>query len=71
MQFVVPGVLTLIPGSIGKHLSAATPSGASVMMSSGHNSTDVYSPAAGLLILLAWLAVLGTTALTSIKKRDV
>jgi len=71
MQFVVSGVLKLIPGSIGQHLSAATPSGASVVMSSGHNATNVYSPAAGLLILLAWLAVLGAAALTSIKKRDV
>jgi ABC-2 type transport system permease protein len=71
MQFVIPGVLTLIPGSLGQHLSAAMPSGATVMMSSGHNSSNVYTPLQGLLFLLGWTAVLGGAALVSIKKRDV
>jgi len=71
MQFVIPGVLTLIPGSLGQHLSAAMPSGATVMMSSGHNSSNVYTPLQGLLFLLGWTALLGGAALVSIKKRDV
>lgn len=71
MQFVIPGVLTLIPGSLGQHLSAAMPSGATVMMSSGHDSTNVYTPLQGLLFLLGWTALLGGAALVSIKKRDV
>jgi ABC-2 type transport system permease protein len=71
MQFVIPGVLSLIPGSLGQHLSAAMPSGATVIMSSGHDSTNVYTPLQGLLFLLGWTAVLGTAALVSIKKRDV
>ena len=71
MQFVIPGVLTLIPGSIGQHLSAALPSGATVIMSSGHDSTNVYTPLQGLLFLIGWTLVLGGAALLSIKKRDV
>jgi len=71
MQFVVPGVLSLIPGSLGQHLSGALPAGASVIMGSGHNATDVYSPLQGLLILLAWVVVLGGAALATIKRRDV
>lgn len=71
MQFVIPGVLSLIPGSLGQHLSAALPSGATVIMSSGHNASNVYTPLQGLGILAAWTAVLGAAALVSIKKRDV
>jgi ABC-type transport system involved in multi-copper enzyme maturation permease subunit len=71
MQFVLPGVLNLIPGSVGKHLAGAMPSGTTVMMGSGHDSTDVYTPAQGLLILIGWVAVLGATALWSLKRRDV
>jgi ABC-type transport system involved in multi-copper enzyme maturation permease subunit len=71
MQFVIPGVLTLIPGSLGQHLSAALPSGSTVMMSSGHNSSNVYTPLQGLLFLLGWTVLLGGAALVSIKKRDV
>ncbi|HWG23816.1 hypothetical protein [Actinospica sp.] len=71
LQFVLPGVLSMIPGSLGEHLSNALPGGATVMMSSGHNSSNVYTPLQGLLILLGWVAVLGSAALVSIKKRDV
>lgn len=71
MQFVLPGVLSLIPGSVGKHLAGAMPSGTDVMMGSGHNLSNVYSPAQGLLILLGWVAVLGGAALWSVKRRDV
>ena len=71
MQFVLPGVLSLIPGSLGKHLSASLPSGATVMMGSGHNSDDVFTPLQGLAILAGWTVVLAGAALLSIKKRDV
>jgi ABC-type transport system involved in multi-copper enzyme maturation permease subunit len=71
LQFVVGGVLSLIPGSLGKHLSNALPQGASVIVSSGHNADNVYSPAQAALILLAWVLVLGGAALAVIKRRDV
>lgn len=71
MQFVLAGVLSLIPGSVGKHLAGAMPSGTDVMMSSGHNTSNVYSPLQGLLLLLGWVAVLGGAALFSLKRRDV
>jgi hypothetical protein len=71
MQFVIPGVLSLIPGNLGEHLSASLPSGASVMMSSGHNASNVYTPLQGFGILLAWTVTLSAAALVSIKKRDV
>ena len=71
LQFVLPGVVSLIPGSIGRHLSAAMPQGASVMLSSGHNASNVYTPLQGALILLTWVLVLGAAALAVIKRRDV
>jgi len=71
LQFVLPGVLSLIPGSVGDHLSNALPQGASVIVSSGHNASNVYSPAQAGLILLAWVVALGGLALVAIKKRDV
>jgi ABC-type transport system involved in multi-copper enzyme maturation permease subunit len=71
LQFVLPGVLSLIPGSVGRHLSNALPQGASVLLSSGHNASNVYTPLQGGLILLAWVVVLGGAALAVIKRRDV
>ena len=71
LQFVLPGVVSLIPGSVGSHLSAAMPQGASVMLSSGHNASNVYTPLEGALILLTWVVVLGAAALAVIKRRDV
>lgn len=70
-QFVLPGVLGLIPGSVGEHLSGAMPANASVMMSSGHNASDTYSPEQALGILLAWTVVMLVGAYTSLKHRDV
>lgn len=71
MQFVLPGVLSLFPGSLGKHLSGAMPSGTVVMMGSGRNPADVYTPTQGLVILVGWVLVLGGAALWSVEKRDV
>jgi len=71
LQFVLPGVLSMIPGSLGSHLSNALPGSANVMMSSGHDATNVYTPLQCLFILLGWVLVFGGAALASIKKRDV
>ena len=71
LQFVLPGVLNFIPGSTGQHISNAMPMGTDVIVSSGHNASNVYTPLQGLLILLAWVVVLGGTALATIKRRDV
>ena len=71
LQFVLPGVLNFIPGSTGQHISNAMPMGTDVIVSSGHNASNVYSPLEGLLILLAWVVVLGGIALATIKRRDV
>jgi hypothetical protein len=68
---VLPGVLSLFPGSLGKHLSGAMPSGTVVMMGSGRNPADVYTPTQGLVILVGWVLVLGGAALWSVEKRDV
>ena len=71
LQFVLPGVLSLIPGSTGQHLANALPFGANVIMGSGHDPSNVYTPFQGLLILLGWVVVLGGAALATIKRRDV
>jgi ABC-2 type transport system permease protein len=71
LQFVLPGVLNLIPGSVGQHLSNALPLNLDVVVSSGHNATDLYSPFQGMLFLVGWTVVLGAAALTTIKRRDV
>jgi ABC-2 type transport system permease protein len=71
LHFVLPGVLGLIPGTVGKHLSAAMPQGTSVVVSSGHNASNLYTPAQAGLILAAWVVVLGSAALVSVKRRDV
>jgi ABC-2 type transport system permease protein len=70
-QFVIPGVLSFIPGSVGQHLAGATPGNASIMMSSGHNASDLYSPLQAFCILLAWTAALLTAAWFALKHRDV
>jgi ABC-2 type transport system permease protein len=71
LQFVLPGVLSLIPGSVGDHIANAMPMGTDVIVSSGHDSSNVYTPLQGLLILVAWVLVLGGAALATIKRRDV
>ncbi len=71
MQFVLAGVVGMIPGSVGKHLSGAMPSGATVIMGSGHDASDIYTPLQGLLILSGWVLLLGGCALHTLRKRDV
>lgn len=77
LQFVAPIVLSLVPGSFREHLVGALPASATVIMSSGDNSSNVYSPSnvytpvQGLGILLVWTTVLLAVALVSLKRRDV
>jgi ABC-type transport system involved in multi-copper enzyme maturation permease subunit len=71
LQFVLPGVLSLIPGSLGSHISNAMPADTNVIVGSGHDLNDTYSPAQGALILAVWVIVLGGIALATIKRRDV
>ncbi|MGF7239527.1 MAG: ABC transporter permease [Frankia sp.] len=71
LQFVVPAVLSLIPGSLGEHLSGAMPANTNVILGSGHDAESVFSPAQGLALLLAWTVVLMAGAWVSIKRRDV
>ncbi len=70
-QFVLPAALSAIPGSLGEHVSGALPAAANVMMGSGHDASNAYSPLQGLLILLGWTLVLFTAARLSLRKRDV
>ena len=70
LQFVLPGVLSLIPGSLGEHLSNALPRRQRDRQHRAQRDQRVLA-AAGGLILLGWVAVLGSAALVSIKKRDV
>ncbi|GAA0676450.1 hypothetical protein GCM10010193_31960 [Kitasatospora atroaurantiaca] len=70
-KFVLPGVLGLLPGEAGAHIARALPANSAVMMGSGHNASDVYSPPGGFLILLAWAAALFTAARWSLNTRNV
>ena len=71
LQFVLPAVTSLLPGSPGEHVSGALPASTMVMMGSGHNSSDVYSPLQGLLIMLGWVAAAYLAAHVTLRKRDV
>lgn len=70
-QFVVPAVLSLLPGPLGEHLSGAMPANTVVIMGSGHDADNVFSPAQGLGLLVAWTVVLMAGAWFSIRRRDV
>jgi ABC-type transport system involved in multi-copper enzyme maturation permease subunit len=71
LQFMLPAVCSLLPGSVGAHVAGALPASTNVMMGSGHNSSDVYSPLQGLLILLGWTLAAYLVARVTLKKRDV
>ena len=71
LQFVLPAVTSLLPGSLGEHVSGALPASTVVMMGSGHDTTDAYSPPQGLLIMLGWVVVAAVLANLSLRKRDV
>ncbi|MHA6759514.1 ABC transporter permease [Streptacidiphilus sp. PAMC 29251] len=71
LQFVLPAVTSLLPGSLGEHVSGALPASTIVMMGSGHNSSDAYSPLQGLLIMLGWVLAAYLAARLTLRKRDV
>jgi ABC-2 type transport system permease protein len=71
-NLVVPGLLGLIPGSLGRHLSDAMPSRAGqLIMDRTEDVSAAYSQWTGLGIVALWTVVLLALAVWSIKKRDV
>jgi ABC-2 type transport system permease protein len=70
LQYVLPLVLTVVPGSLAKHLFGALPA-TSAVMSDGHNTDNVYSPLASLGILLTWAAVLLAAGFVAVERRNV
>jgi ABC-2 type transport system permease protein len=71
-NLVLPGLLALIPGSLGQHLSYALPSRAGqLIMDRTEAAGTPYSQWTGLGITAAWTVGLMLLALWSIKKRDV
>jgi ABC-2 type transport system permease protein len=71
-NLVVPGLLGLIPGSVGQHLSYAMPSRAGqLIMDRTLDPGTPYNQWGGLAIIAAWAVGLTALALVSIKRRDV
>jgi ABC-type transport system involved in multi-copper enzyme maturation permease subunit len=71
-NLVVPGLLSLIPGSAGTHLSEAMPQQAGQMiMARTLDPGTPYGQWGGLAIIVAWTVGLMALALISIKRRDV
>ncbi|MEZ0095199.1 ABC transporter permease [Streptacidiphilus sp. EB129] len=71
LQFVLPSVFTMLPGSVGRHISGAMPASLYPMMGSGHASNEVYSPLQSALILVGWAAASYLVARLTLAKRDV
>jgi len=71
LQFVLPGALSALPGGVGSHIAGAMPAGGNVIMGSGHDATDAYSPLQALLILVGWTLVMFLVARISLKRRNV
>lgn len=72
MSTVVPGLLGIIPGSLGEHLQNALPSPAGqLIMDRTVNAGTPYGQWTGLGIMIAWTVGLLALAFWSIKKRDV
>ena len=72
LNLVVPGLLGLIPGSLGQHLEYALPARAGqLIMDRTEDVGTPYTQWIGLLIVVIWTVGLMALALWSIKKRDV
>jgi ABC-2 type transport system permease protein len=72
MNLVAPGLLGLIPGSVGDHLSEAMPSRAGQMiMDRTLDHGTPYGQWGGFAITVAWTVGLMALAFVSIKRRDV
>ncbi len=71
-NLVVPGLLGLIPGSLGQHLSYAMPERAGQMIMDRTLDTGTpYGQWGGFAIIVAWTVGLMALAFISIKRRDV
>jgi ABC-type transport system involved in multi-copper enzyme maturation permease subunit len=71
-SLVVPGLLGLIPGSLGQHLSQAMPESAGqLIMDRTLDPGTPYGQWGGLAIIVAWTVGLMALAFISIKRRDV
>jgi hypothetical protein len=71
-SLVVPGLLGLIPGSVGQHLSQAMPESAGqLIMDRTLDPGTPYGQWGGLAIIVAWTVGLMALAFISIKRRDV
>lgn len=71
LQFVVPGLVSLVPGTLGEHLADAFPANTDVIMQSGPTDPGSLSPIQGLVCLVAWAVVTYVIAWVLIKRRDV
>lgn len=72
LNLVVPGLLALVPGSLGRHLTYAMPQRAGqLIMDRTEEINTPYSQWAGLGIVALWTVGLLVLALWSIKRRDV
>jgi ABC-2 type transport system permease protein len=72
LNLVVPGLLGLIPGSLGQHLEYALPSRAGqLIMDRTEDVGTPYTQWTGLFIVVLWTVGTMALALWSIKKRDV
>ena len=69
--FVLPPALNAIPGTLGGKLAGALPAGTSVMLSSGHNSSNAYTTLQAVLILAGWTVLMLLLARVSLRRRDV
>jgi ABC-2 type transport system permease protein len=71
-NLVVPGLLGLIPGSLGQHLSYAMPERAGQMiMDRTLDPGTPYGQWGGFAIIVAWTVGLMALAFVSIRRRDV
>jgi ABC-2 type transport system permease protein len=70
--FVVLGDLTqLIPGTVGKHISAYMPANAGILITNVHQQAgDLLSPWQGFAVLCLWTAALLTAAGILLARRD-
>lgn len=72
LNLVLPGLLLLVPGSAGRHLSDAMPySSGQFIMQRTLDAEASYGPWSGLAITAAWTVVLLGAAFVAVKRRDV
>jgi ABC-2 type transport system permease protein len=71
LQFVVPGLVSLVPGSLGSHLADMFPANTDVIMGTGPTQPGDFTPLQGFACLVGWAVVLLVAARLSIKNRDV